>query len=354
MPKVLFVNTTRQCNVDCPRCYLTPEHRAAAERLSPARLKRILDHPFWGDSPLVIFQGGEPSILGESSLSDLSDAVLASQPGAVITMVTNLLNMPDWLVAFARERFDNQIETTYALGAKHLLNGDSQGYQERFRNSLGKAISAGIRCPVNVELNHETTSRHASDILNIARETGATQWEFDISIQFDRFRMAPLFAAGRYPMLPLSIPYAEFAGYIHALSDAVEHECMQEHFSSSLLADADERAARAAFNVQREADFLTINPDGTVTTNPLFSDIAQTYLGNIDDGLDAILNHPNRLARIEWEQQRLAGCSGCQHLRHCKGGPSHAPVFDGSGECAGLRTVWSRINKRSGLYGAQA
>ena len=205
-----------------------------------------------------------------------------------------------------------------------------------------------------MELNGESASEPAHAFLEVARETGATQWEFDISVQFDRFRSAPLFGQGRYPMLPLSISYADFASYIHELRAARSQAGMERTFSSSLLADADERAKRAAFNVQREGDFLTINPDGTVTTNPLFSDISQTYLGNIDGGLDAILSHPNRLARIAYEQDRIRPCYQCPHFGHCAGGPSHAPVFDGSGECAGLKTVWSRISKQAGTLTGEA
>ena len=37
-----FINVTRQCNVDCKRCYLTEAHRAARERLPLATLEAFL------------------------------------------------------------------------------------------------------------------------------------------------------------------------------------------------------------------------------------------------------------------------------------------------------------------------
>lgn len=339
MPKVLFVNVTRQCNVDCPRCYLTEQHRAEAHTLPLDSLKTVLTHSFWGDAPCVILQGGEATILGPARISEYVQAIRSVQPSAKITMVTNLLNMPDWLIDLAKDSFEGQIETTYATGAKRMLNGSEQGYQDRFRASLAKAIAAGLTCPINVELNRETFSQPVTVIRDLARETGARNWEFDISVRFDAFRQAPLFGAGNYPQLPLSITYAEFAEYIHSLAQVAGTD-----ISTTLLMDAKTRAKEAAFNVQRESDFLTINPDGTVTTNPLFSDIRQTYLGNIREGLQPILDHPARHARILYEAKRLSACTGCSFLGQCKGGPSHVPVRDNSGECAGLKTVWSRIN----------
>ena len=92
-----------------------------------------------------------------------------------------------------------------------------------------------------------------------------------------------------------------------------------------------------AFNVRQEANFITINPDGTVTTNPLFTDLTETYLGNLNEqGLDEIIKHPNRQLRVIEEVKRTRSCVDCDHYESCAGGASHAPIMDTLGGCAGL------------------
>jgi radical SAM protein with 4Fe4S-binding SPASM domain len=210
---------------------------------------------------------------------------------------------------------------------------------------LTKATTAGITCPVNVELNRETFDAGPGAIIDLARRTGARTFEFDFSVQFDDFRTKPAFRKGNYPMLPGSLSYLEFRTFVVGLRREIISQGLQGSITSNLLRDMSERKMDMAFNVCREADFVTVNPDSTVTTNPLFSDIPETYIGSLEEqGLDRILAHPNRRDRIAYEQDRRSVCKGCEFVEICEGGPSHVPVEDGSGECAGLKGLLHRLS----------
>lgn len=342
MQKVLFVNLTKYCNVDCPRCYLTPLNRSTRTFLEPNILHTLMSHEFFrtDENPVVIFQGGEPGLVGKNLFSEYVDAVRSANPYAKMTMVSNLYVMPDWLMELSKTAFEGKIETTWAYGMKMSLNGDENLYQRRFTETLKNVVESGIYCTINVELNRETYNAGPRKIIQLLESTGAHSIEFDISVRFNDFRQSPLFAEGFYPQLPLTISYREFSFYIKRLREHIKAFGLSDNISCGLLSDISIRRKNPAFNTLRERDFLTVNPDGTMTTNPLFSDIRETYIGNIyKNSLDYVLSNENRQQRIEYEQKRLIPCKSCEYFDFCSGGPSHVPVYDGSGECAGMKST---------------
>ena len=350
MGRVLFVNLTRLCNVDCPRCYLTPEHRAERTMLPEGALRAALSSRFFaepasdGETPLVIFQGGEHTVIGEAAMRGYIAEVRSVRPEARMAMVSNLLALPAWAVDVAFEHFGGRIETTWAAGMKRTLTGSEDRFQGAFAASLARAVEAGLSCPVNVELNDHTLEAGPRRIIELHQETGATAFEFDISVRFDLFRRKPAFGPGNYPVLPLTINYAAFRDFLLGLRREIRKAGLDGRILSNVLRPLAERHIDKAFNTCREADFITLNPDLTITTNPLFSDITETHLGSLSRmPLDDLVNSPMRLARIAHEHARLSDCAGCRFLDVCEGGPSHAPVFDGSGECAGTRTLLARL-----------
>ena len=174
-------------------------------------------------------------------------------------------------------------------------------------------------------------------------ETGARTAEFDISVDFSQFRQKPTFGLGNAPILPPTIPYRDVADYIWRFRRSLFLRG-SENISSHSILPLSSRGTDLPFNTRCESRFLTLNPDGSVTTIPLYSDIEETYLGNVmSDGLDACLNNPNRASRITHEMMRLTPCVSCPHLKGCQGGPSHVPVLDGSKECVGLKSVLDRL-----------
>lgn len=342
--QVIFINLTKQCNIDCHRCYLTPENRSNPAKMSLKVLQSILRSNYCqkADEILLIWQGGEASLLGEEYIREMIFTAKSLLPKARQTMVTNLFNLPDWLIRIAKEHFGSRIETTFAAGAKSMLNGDEQAYQSRFTKNLKKGIKAGLTIPVNLETNIETLKAGADLVLQIAAETGANQWEFDISIDFESFLSDPKFSRLGYPQLPPTATYKELEDY--ALSIVTDYEDLVHvtDFKNSLLDHARSRSKSLAFNVCQELNFVTVNPNGDVTTNPLFSDIEGTFLGNVSRlPLDMILDSPKRHRRSLEERIRISDCLKCRHFDVCGGGPSHVPVRDGSGTCSGLYALWA-------------
>lgn len=349
MTKVLFANLTRLCNVNCPRCYLMPENRTSRLRIPEGLLAKALQSRFFSGATLVILQGGEPTIVGETAMRDYVSEIRSAAPHARITMVSNLFALPDWAIEVAHESFGGRIETTWAAGKKMTLDLSETRYQTQFREGLSRAIRAGLSCPVNVELNPETVAAGPDAILDLALETGASAFEFDVSARFDLLREAPTFGPGNYPNVPLSIPHAVFRDFILALRRRIAARGLQDRITSNVLRPLNERRQDMAFNTAREGDFVTLNPDGSVTTNPLFSDLRVTWLGSLaqtgpEGELDSVLAHPDRALRIALEEARREPCRSCRFWDVCEGGASHFPLYDGSGECAGMKGVLERMS----------
>lgn len=343
-----FINVTRQCNVDCRRCYLTEAHRAARERLPASTLETFLSSMFWQGRPVtLIWEGGEPTVVGRAAMKAYCDIARRVLPHANQTMVTNCFNVPDWLIDLAHEEFSGSLETTYAFARKASLVGDEEHYQRKFIAGLDRLWAAGIECPVNVELNVETIQAGADALAAVILKSQCRVWEFDVSVDFKTFLSAPVYSRQSVPLLPLTATYSEVWTFLLDL----QSRWGQAFESAGIAIGAFQQKigqVNNQFNVGCESRFLTLNPDGTVTTNPLYSDLDGTFLGNVlRGGMDPILNSPLRRSRILADRTRMTPCRRCEHASYCRGGPSHVPVTDGSGECAGGRVLWDQLLERT-------
>lgn len=341
--RVLFVNITKQCNVECTRCYLTKENRSKKDLLPIPTLEKLVDHSYFKENNVtVVWEGGEATLVGENALEERIKVVKSILPHAKQTMVTNLLNFPNWMIRITKEYFDNQIETTFALGKKFTLDGSREKYLEKFKASLKKVNANGIICPVNIELNKETHDMGTQALVDFMKETEHKYWEFDLSVDFEAFLRNPIYNEFRYPILPGTITFKQFSQFIIDLNVNHEEELKEIGFESTVIKQAKERSTdKQTFNVQRESDFITLNPDGFVTTNPLFTDMPATYIGNINNvTANEIFNSSVVANRIRYERKRTIPCLTCEFYKICGGGASHAPLKDNSGECAGGYLIW--------------
>jgi len=331
---VLFINITKFCNLYCGKCYLLESSRLSKKTLPITVFEGFLsDKYFDGKNLTIIIEGGEAVTVGEKGFNQYCDAVLKIRPLASLTLVTNLVSCPNWLIRSVKKYMNSKMETTFALKGKSTIQGSEESYHEKFKKNLKKAISSGIDCPVNVEVNKETFEMGPREILKLANITKAKKWEFDISIDFERFISNPEYMGGFTPVLPMSITHEQFSNYLSRFIEEFDELKGALGIESSCF---HKDMANAAFNTLQEAFFITLNPDGSVTTNPLYSDLSLTFLGNVkNQSLSQILNHKNRLKRIENEQIRITSCVSCQYYTSCNGGPSHVPLLDQSNECAG-------------------
>lgn len=344
--RILFINVTRRCNVYCQACFLKPENRLAdPHRLSPERVAQVLAHPYFSehDDVKVIFQGGEVALMGAAYLHEMSAEIQRAAPHALQAVVTNLFRLPRWLFDWI-DAYQVWPETTFASEGKMAYDGNRDLYVERFLRNLDTMWEAGWPCRVNVDVTRGMYERGVDDFARIMLDSRCRGWDFDASVQFDEFLASPRYGRFGFPILPLSITHAERADYMLGLWQRWGDELKAHGIGSVTYHSFEAGVASQEFNVERELDFITLNPDATVTTNPLYADLEPTYIGDLRrNDFDAVLAHPNRLGRARLERRRLTECGRCPYIQSCAGGTAHLPVFDGSGECGGLYTLWEHF-----------
>jgi len=322
----LFIHTTWACNMDCPRCYIPKDLREDhTSRLNADYLKQTLKHPSIDKSnqTVAIYMGGEPSIVGEKKLREYMNVVTKALPNARHTMVTNLFYLPNWLVALSLKECAGQIETTYANGAKQTLSGHKSKYQEKFIKNLTTVTQAGINCTVNLELNIETIQAGIQPIISIMKESGAKDWAFDYSVNFDAFNHNPIYDRFDYPVLTGSATLKDYWDFVNSLK--------QDPWLVNNLVRITPRSE--GYNVlDNHYSFLTINPDNTVTTNALFSTMKQLQYADVDALKKSKAFENYQRAVINRIKPR---CLGCHEFSDCRGFSAHIPIQDGSGICAG-------------------
>jgi hypothetical protein len=341
---VIFVNLTKQCNVNCQRCFLTTENRQSNKQLSIELFEKFIktSQIQTAEECTIIYEGGEPTLIGHEKLLLFIKKARELLPNAKQTMVSNFLNMPNWLMDITKNEFNNRIETTFAMGGKFTLDGSQEKYQSKFESSLTKAIENKINVAVNVELNKETYEKGPDELIRLIKRTGCKEWEFDLSVDFQSFIKNPKYNSYGYPVVSGTITYSEFSDYVLQFYKENKDFLIKNKIQTTIIDQAKNKFEKnMMFNVQREGSFFTINPDGSVTTNPLFSDMIPTYIGNLSiQSAESIFDSKLIKNRTRYEAIRGKQCLSCEFYRRCNGGPSHALLHDGSGECSGSKKIW--------------
>ncbi len=339
--RILFINLIKQCNVHCDRCYLTEESRRDSRRLPWETLDAVLSSEWANEGDLaMIWEGGEASLAGRHHFTDLLRRAIDKRPLARQTMVTNLYSLPNWLIDLSLKYFNGKVETTFALDGKYSLSRDVQMFLQRFAKNYRKAKSAGLTCPINLELNDHTVALGPQALIDYLKPLGDCRVEFDISVDFERFLKDPAYTLHGYPLLPLTTTYARFSAFVAEFWQRLVDQGLDNTITSSLIDEMREARQSSMFAVSRGGDFLTLNPDGFLTTNPLFSDLKPAYLGNVNqEPVNSILAGRKRMQFIRHELRKTVDCMKCPYFSLCSGGSPYAPTFDGSGDCSGMKSL---------------
>jgi len=323
----LFINTTMACNMDCPRCYIPKNLRDNhTSRLDCGYLAQILKHESIShdNDTVAIYMGGEPSIIGEEKLRAYMTVATKALPNARHTIVTNLFSLPNWLLKMSQNEFCNQIETTYALGKKQTLSGNEEKYQQSFIQNLRTVTDAGINCTVNVETNIETIKAGTYPIISAMQSTDAKDWAFDYSINFDEFNANPIYDSYGYPILKGSTTLEEYWHFVNKIKQ------IQQINQDGSISDVRIAPRTDGFNISESKGFLTINPNNTVTTNPLFSTMKKLQYPTVDALNASGMKEQHQKRAIN----RIRPCIGCNEFGDCQGFSSHVPIQQ-EGICAG-------------------
>lgn len=351
---ILYINATLGCNLDCTKCYLRESVRNSRGKLEDEALIRLLKDPYLQQSDkriMVVWEGGEVALAGEERLRHFCTLTRELLPESQQTMVANLVVLPHWLIQITKDFFDSKFETTYAPGEKQLYGGDEAGYRKKYEANLIKAVNHELSVSVNVEVNQGTYERGVDEMAEFMVRSGAKIWDFDIAIGFDRFLSAQRYNSHAYPLLEPSLGYEYYYQYIKDLVLTHDQTFVEHGIDIAAVRQMMRGARTQLYAVQKTHEMFTLNPNGDLTTNPMWSDMQSMLRWNIfKHSLEDVLKDPQHRAHTRWElMERVRPCRDCEYYSMCRGGPSYAPIFDGqTEECVGGRRLWGIMKEYRG------
>lgn len=342
----IFLNATKLCNINCKHCFLTLDNRKHNNQIIDIdKFIVFLKNPFFEKKNIeIVWEGGEISTIDYDLLEEMIGKLDKNFNNIRQTCVTNMFNMDDRFIELIKKCFNSSIETTFAFGDKETWDDNGQKYLDKFKENVIKTHLAGISCPINLELNSKTINMGTKDFIDYFIEiTDKTQQDIfidlDYSINFNQYLNELGSNPYGYPNLLLQDSYSDISKYLKKLYLHIESTNSERNqtIHIGLFNEIENNEINNSFNVLMEDRFFTINPDGNVTTNPLFSDLKNTYIGNIyKNTSDQILNHEGRHKRKEHELKRQEHCKECDEFEFCQSSSSHVPVFvEGDIECCG-------------------
>lgn len=325
--KTLFINVLKKCNLDCKQCYLSVDSRRSDQVLSCETFRDFISNPAFSDKNYrVVWQGGELSILPSSHLWSLSDHLPS---GVKQSVVTNFLAYSSGLSNFVSTHCDRTIETTFAYHDKVTKSGSSERYRSCFLKSAKRYYDDGLAININVELNAGTIESGVEKLIRFFDELPPCSIDFDISLSPIQNREL---VQTNDSYLPRSVTFESHWEFLKKLYLVLSgRSSVNKRYP---LFDSIFSSKTTQFSANSYGLFFTLNPDGQVTTNPLYSDQANLVIGHSADRSD--LRESNRYkSLLREEYNRFSQCAGCSYFKSCGTGASYVPVFDGSGECVG-------------------
>lgn len=183
LPRVLAVEVTRRCNLDCIHCRAVAGGEAPEGALSLEDYRTLFENVASFSSPIIILTGGEPLLRDDifriaASASNLGLRVALSTNGTLVSLET------------ARRLIENGV-TSVSIS----IDGSTAGIHDDFRQQPG-AFAASLdgmkifqEAGIKVQINTSLTSRNQHDleaIFRLVKDRGADAWHIFLLVPTGR------------------------------------------------------------------------------------------------------------------------------------------------------------------------
>jgi radical SAM protein with 4Fe4S-binding SPASM domain len=356
----LTIEVCKACNVYCENCFLSYENRLRDRRLFKKEwVTKLSESRVFADCKdlHVSVLGGELSIVDQDYLEDFVDHIKTLWPDCSFSMVSNFFNSkPRFLDLYLKH--SNVVETTFDFGRRNLnLNRDV--FLGSFRKYIEELACRGadLNIDINFVTNRESVDYGVGAALDYFSsfslpKGGRLLVKFDHAIDFVAFRAQgmPHDKRSGMPSFPLDLGYAEYAGFVAEFRKIRDARGL-DWIVVPQIDFVDQRPDDRFFFTKGSGRVLSLSSDGFVTTNPLFTEISSTFLGNIADmSLEDCIDSDRYFLTFSKETRRAMECSACEYYDRCEGGSLFLPKYAGgdSSECAGIKSFF-RLQETEGI-----
>nr|WP_250808353.1 hypothetical protein [Neorhizobium tomejilense] len=356
----LTIEVSKACNVYCDNCFLSYENRLHDRRLFRLEwLDRIAESRVFAECGelYVSILGGELSIVDPDYLEAFVARIKTLWPDCSFSIVSNLFNSKPRFLDLYLEHSD-LVETTFDFGRQNL-NGNRNIFLASFRRAVEElaARATDINVDINFIMNRQSLEYGPEAALdyfagfNLPAE-GHFLVKFDHGVDFKAFRAAgmPHDRRSGLPHLPLDVPYARYSAFVTEFRRLRDKRGLR-HILIPQLDFADQRPDDRFFYTKGTGRVISLSSDGNITTNPVFTEVPSTFLGNIATStIDECIASDRYLAVYSKEVRRSLECSSCEFFERCEGGTLFLPKFaaDDTSECVGAKSFF-HIQQAEGI-----
>jgi uncharacterized protein len=353
--RLLVLQPTPFCNLDCDYCYLPQRHVSA--RMAPATAalaaRRLLDDGLVGDELTVVWHAGEPTTLPvawyEDTFGRLHE-VLGAHTTVRHALQTNATLIDDaWCALLSRWQVQVgvSLDGPAALHDRHRTTRSGRGTHARTLRGLRRLQAAGIECHAIAVVTADTLAA-PDDFIDFFEQQGLTQ----LGCNFDE-------AEGVHTRSSLAGQEAAHAAFLQRLlarcsAPGARLQVRELAMAQQLVArplplqrwrghawpDNAQGLPFALVNVAHDGGFGTFSPELLGQHAPAF---AHFVFGNVHEGgVLAAAAHP---AFLRCWQQVLQGITACErecaHFGFCGGGSPANKLYE-LGTLAGAETLYCR------------
>jgi radical SAM protein with 4Fe4S-binding SPASM domain len=353
---ILTIELSKACNVYCENCYLAYEHRLRDRRLFKKEwITKLAASSVFEDccELYVSILGGELSIIDPDYLEDIVDHIKALWPQCSFSMVSNFFNSkPRFLDLYLKH--SDLVETTFDFGRQNM-NRDRDVFLSSFKHYIEELAKrdVGKNIDLNFVMNRQSKDFGVDAALDYFSsfdlpDEGRLILKFDHGIDFVKFRAdgMPHDPVSGHPLFPLDLAYGEYVDFVAAFRRRRD----ERGLSRIVVPQIDFKGQPADdrfFYTKGTGRVISLSSDGFVTTNPVFTEIPSTFVGNIaEQSLDECLSSERYLRLFMRDRRRSLECAACEHYGACEGGSLFLPRFSGddTGECAGAKSFFDIQN----------
>lgn len=344
----VILKPTKLCNADCSYCCAPPD---GAGMWDLNRFRRYFDRlaPALSPSPVVLWHGGEPMLLGPEFYERALEYARSKVPGVRFSMQTNLLlySTARWQRIFV-DVFGGSFSTSFDPdGERRSLKGDTQAYQTRFLRKLDEVLADGLR-PLVIGTYNQATIHLAESVYEKSLSYG--EKAFSIRINY----MHP---TGRIAGLGGLIQPRHYGGALTAIYDRWIKE--MPNFDITPLDLMVKRVVgldsdRCPWTKSCGGRFLSIEPNGDAYNCGEYADLGdrRQCFGNLEkQSVEEMLRSPPAVMIRRRRVSVPLECQTCRHFEQCEGGCSRDSALFGNGVlgkfhyCGAWMMIFDRIKE---------
>lgn len=342
---LVYMRVFEGCNLHCEHCFIPKNPKRMTHDTIAASVEDIRRFARAGQTILLQWHGGEPTMFGAAWLDEAISRVEAAAPefNFVHGIQTNLMTYSDEWTEVYRRRFHGNVGVSYDPKIR-LLRRDrpetNDIYEERFWPALERLVSDGLEPYVVMTATKVffEVFRNPVRLFEMLASRGVRKAHIERLTETG-------YARGNWQRLGVdNMEYSRGMARIlkaYRLWKAVEGNGDRLHLSpfdglmNSVRELENGATGYGCWSGHCDTRFHTVDSSGyKMGCTALTSEIDNTGA----DGDPLLFSEGYAAARAN---RQIVNCTGCPFRRICSSGCLAVSMDDGSGECSGGRTLFA-------------